>query len=64
MAKAQSFEQMVAELEEIIGVMEQGELPLEEMMQLYKKGVSLSESCRKKLHAAEQEISIKADQND
>lgn len=54
MAKAKTFAQMMDELAEITAVIERGELPLEEMMKLYKRGMKLADSCRDRLTAAEQ----------
>lgn len=45
---------MMDELAEITAVIERGELPLEEMMKLYKRGMKLADSCRDRLTAAEQ----------
>ena len=54
MAKTeQSFEAMTQELEEILLILERGERPLEEMLQLYTRGVELTGLCRAKLNAAE-----------
>lgn len=53
MAKAKKdFETMMSELEQIVLHMEQGQLPLEEMLKEYGAGVALVAACREKLNAA------------
>jgi exodeoxyribonuclease VII small subunit len=56
MAKAKSFEEMIEELEKILTEMEQGEMPLAEMMKLYNKGIRLVGSCQTRLQAAQEKI--------
>jgi exodeoxyribonuclease VII small subunit len=55
---AASFESGLEELELIVKEMESGELPLERALELYEKGMRLSESCRKQLEAAETRIEM------
>ncbi|MGD0296655.1 MAG: exodeoxyribonuclease VII small subunit [Bryobacteraceae bacterium] len=55
---AASFESGLAELEQIVKEMESGDLPLERALELYEKGMRLSESCRKQLEAAETRIEM------
>jgi len=54
----QSFEQGLEELEKVVQQLEDGDLPLEESLKLFEKGVELSESCRKQLEAAETRVEI------
>ena len=56
--KKQSFEDSLAELEKIVGKLEEGDLPLEESLELFEKGVSLSRECQERLNAAERRIEI------
>jgi len=51
--KSMSFEDGLNRLEAIAGQMEQGELPLEELLSLYEEGTPLSEELKQKLDAAE-----------
>ena len=44
---AASFETGLQQLELIVKEMESGELPLERALELFEKGMQLSESCRK-----------------
>jgi len=52
------FEAALAELEQIVERLEQGELPLEESLRQFERGVELTRSCQKALRLAEQKISI------
>lgn len=52
----QNFEKSLAELEEIVSNMEQGELSLEESLKAFEKGVKLSKDCQKALQTAEQKV--------
>ena len=53
-----SFEQGLDDLEAIVEKLEDGDLPLEESLALFEKGVALSESCRKRLEDAEARVEI------
>ncbi len=53
-----SFEISLAELEKIVGRLESGELPLEESLELFERGIKLSRECREKLTNAERRIEI------
>lgn len=53
-----SFEKSLAELEEIVVKLEEGDLPLEESLELFEKGINLSRSCRERLTNAERRIEI------
>ncbi|MCR8969323.1 exodeoxyribonuclease VII small subunit [Facklamia sp. 7083-14-GEN3] len=48
-----SFEQALQELEEIVQQLERGTLPLQDALQAFQKGVSLSQHCQKELTEAE-----------
>jgi len=52
------FEAALAELEQIVERLEQGELSLEESLRQFARGVELTRSCQKALRQAEQKISI------
>ena len=53
-----SFEEGLAELETIVEQLENGELPLEKSLELFEKGVKLSDTCRKQLQEAESKVEI------
>ncbi len=55
---AASFESGLQELELIVKEMESSELPLERALELYEKGMRLSERCRKQLEEAETRIEM------
>ena len=51
-----SLEEAMQRLEEITAKMEEENLPLADMMALYKEGKKLQEQCKKQLDLAEKEI--------
>ena len=51
-----SFEASLKRLETVVEQLEKGELSLEESLKLFEEGVSLSETCRKQLEAAEGKV--------
>ncbi len=53
-----SFEKSLSELEQIVGKLENGDLPLEESLDLFEKGIKLSRECRVRLTNAERRIEI------
>ena len=53
-----SFEKSLAELEQIVGRLEGGDLPLEDSLELFEKGIKLSRECRTRLTNAERRIEI------
>ena len=55
---AASFESGLQELETIVKEMESGDLPLERALELFERGMLLSESCRKQLEEAETRIEM------
>jgi len=56
--EANNFEEALKRLEEIVGELEQGEIPLEETLSLFEEGVNLSRFCRKKLDEAEKRVDL------
>ncbi len=55
---ALSFEDGLEQLETIVKQMEQGDLPLEKSIELFERGMKLSDSCRKQLAEAETRVEI------
>jgi exodeoxyribonuclease VII small subunit len=49
----ESYEALYARLQEVVTRLEQGELPLDETLQLYEQGVRLAAACQQLLDAAE-----------
>ncbi|MEO7540270.1 MAG: exodeoxyribonuclease VII small subunit [Pyrinomonadaceae bacterium] len=53
-----TFETSLAELEQIVGTLESGDLPLDQSLELFEKGIKLSRECRERLTNAERRIEI------
>jgi exodeoxyribonuclease VII small subunit len=53
-----TFEASLAELEEIVTKLEDGDLPLEASLELFEKGIKLSRECRDRLTNAERRIEV------
>ena len=51
-----TFEQLLKELQEVVEALESGKLSLEESVELYQKGMSLSVECKKRLDAAKEAV--------
>lgn len=47
-----SFEQALAELEQIVARLESGQAPLEDSIKLYERGAALKTHCEQRLEAA------------
>ena len=58
MAKNLTLEQLFDKLEEIIGMMENGNISLDESFKLYKEGVKLVGNCNKQLDKVEKQIIV------
>jgi exodeoxyribonuclease VII small subunit len=58
------FEGAIAELESIVKKLEEGDLPLEQSLALYERGVQLSRFCHARLEEAEHRIEILSDRGD
>jgi len=50
------FEATLAELEELVNRMEQGEMPLEESLKDFERGIELTRNCQQALKDAEQKV--------
>lgn len=51
-----TFEQALEQLETIIKRLEEGDIPLEEALEIYQKGMELSKICHDKLKYAEEKL--------
>jgi exodeoxyribonuclease VII small subunit len=58
------FEAAIAELESIVKKLEEGDLPLEQSLALYERGVQLSRFCHGRLEDAERRIDILTDRGE
>ena len=57
-ATIKDFEAAIAELESVVRKLEEGDLPLEQSLALYERGVQLSRFCHARLEEAERRIEI------
>ena len=53
-----SFEAGLEELEKVVKELEGGDLPLERALELFQKGVELSNACRQQLEDAETRVEM------
>jgi exodeoxyribonuclease VII small subunit len=58
---APSYEEAMAELEFLVQRMEDGQLPLDELLAGYKRGAELLEICRARLAAVEEQVKVLED---
>lgn len=56
MNKSIKFEDLMKELDSVVSSLESGELSLEESIEQYKKGIELSNQCRKLLEEAKEQV--------
>ena len=52
------FEDSLAELEQLVELLEQGDISLEESLKTFERGVKLTRTCQKSLQEAEQKVQI------
>jgi exodeoxyribonuclease VII small subunit len=53
-----SYEAALAELEKLVGQIESGQLPLEQLLAGYERGAELLAFCRGKLQAVEEQVKV------
>ncbi|WP_042458226.1 exodeoxyribonuclease VII small subunit [Neobacillus dielmonensis] len=51
-----SFEEAMTKLERIVEKLEEGDVPLEEAISIYKEGMELSKLCHDKLKSVEEQL--------
>ena len=51
-----NFEQSLAELEQLVIAMEEGNLSLDDALKHFERGVALTQTCQKTLQQAEQKV--------
>ena len=51
-----SFEEALAELEQIVGKLERGDVSLEDSITIYQRGAQLRERCAQKLQEAQEKV--------
>jgi exodeoxyribonuclease VII small subunit len=52
------FEQALAELEKLVERLERGDLPLDEALRTFERGIALTRHCQAALKAAQQKVEI------
>ena len=57
----ESYESALSEIEELVSMMESGQLPLEKLLTSYKRGAFLLKFCREQLEAVENQIKLLED---
>lgn len=53
-----TYEDALAELEALVAAMESGQLPLDKLLESYKRGAQLLGFCRARLEAVEQQVKV------
>ena len=56
-----AYEDALAELERLVGGMETGQLPLDQLLDNYRRGAELLVQCRSRLEAVEQQVKVLED---
>lgn len=57
-AATPDFERALAELENLVERLESGDLPLDEALQTFERGVALTRQCQSALKSAQQKVEI------
>jgi exodeoxyribonuclease VII small subunit len=57
-ATVHSFETCLDELEKVVRQLETGDLPLDRSLELFSRGMQLSETCRRQLEEAETKVEM------
>ena len=61
--KELSFESAMEQLEQIVEMLEEGDVSLEEAINIYKRGMDLSKICHEKLQSAQEQLVQIVDEN-
>ncbi|ODU07837.1 MAG: exodeoxyribonuclease VII small subunit [Rubrivivax sp. SCN 71-131] len=56
-----SYEQAVSELDQLVQRMEAGQLPLDQLLESYRRGADLLAWCRQRLQAVEEQVKLLED---
>ena len=57
------FEDSLAEIEQLVSQLEQGDISLEDSLKSFERGVNLTRVCQKALQDAEQKVQILIEKN-
>jgi exodeoxyribonuclease VII small subunit len=60
-AVAPSYEEALAELDRLVQAMDSGQLPLDRLLDSYRRGAELLQFCRGRLEAVEQQVKVLED---
>ena len=55
---APDFEQSLTELETLVAKLEQGDVPLEDALKTFERGVALTRQCQTALRTAQQKVEV------
>ncbi len=58
---AATYEQALAELERLVQTMEDGQMPLDQLLASYRRGAELLQLCRARLQAVEDQVKVLED---
>jgi exodeoxyribonuclease VII small subunit len=61
--KLPDFEQSLTELEALVARLEQGDVPLEEALKTFERGVALTRQCQTALRTAQQKVEVLLSRN-
>jgi exodeoxyribonuclease VII small subunit len=56
--KLPDFEESLTELEALVAKLEQGDVPLEEALKTFERGVALTRQCQNALRTAQQKVEV------
>jgi exodeoxyribonuclease VII small subunit len=56
--QGKNFEASLTALEKVVRELERGDLPLEESLKLFERGVKLSRECQERLNQAERRVEV------
>ncbi len=56
--KTPDFEQSLTELEALVARLEQGDVPLEDALKTFERGVALTRQCQTALRTAQQKVEV------
>ena len=60
-AEPATYEEALGELERLVAAMEGGQMPLDRLLESYKRGADLLSFCRDRLEAVEEQVKVLED---
>lgn len=60
-AQPASYEDALAELDRLVQAMDSGQMPLDRLLDSYRRGADLLQFCRSRLDAVEQQVKVLED---